>query len=302
MGKTTKASAPPSYAERLASELNQIEHKLLDVVRESTVINTDPNRYGSGISFIGYARWGWGPSDAAHEAVRMRLMPQLNDWFDRFGLLFPHPTPRVKKELESARSLLEGWLVRDRGSNDHSVPPSLDAAEKAAQAKLSDLRELLELLPSDEYVTRVLIDTNALIDAPDVDLYTNVLGPKYFVHVVPVVLRELDELKRNGRNENVREAARKADMRLKKYRNNGDVLTGARVSGQVYVKFEHTEPEADGLPSWLDISVPDDRFVASALLLQSKHPGSAFYVITSDINMQTKLSAVGMPYVEGARS
>jgi predicted ribonuclease YlaK len=140
------------------------------------------------------------------------------------------------------------------------------------------------------------------IDAPDVDLYTEMLGAKYFVHVVPVVLRELDELKRNGRNENVRESARKADMRLKKYRNNGDVLTGARVSGQVFVKFEHIEPEESGLPSWLDMSVPDDRFVASALLLQSKHPGSAFYVITSDINMQTKLSAVGMPFLEGARN
>ncbi len=58
------------------------------------------------------------------------------------------------------------------------------------------------------------------------------------------------------------------------------------------------EPKSDRLPSWLDLTVPDDRFVASSLLLQSAHPGSALYVATSDINLQTKLSAVGLPFIE----
>jgi predicted ribonuclease YlaK len=66
----------------------------------------------------------------------------------------------------------------------------------------------------------------------------------------------------------------------------------------VIAKFEHTEPRSDDLPQWLDLSVPDDQFVAATLLLQSAHPGSAVYVATSDINMQTKLSAAGIPFVE----
>lgn len=32
--------------------------------------------------------------------------------------------------------------------------------------------------------------------------------------------------------------------------------------------------------------------------LQSQHPGSALYVATGDLNMQNKLSAVGLPFVE----
>lgn len=71
-----------------------------------------------------------------------------------------------------------------------------------------------------------------------------------------------------------------------------------RVAGDVYAVFEHVEPRDDRLPSWLDLTVPDDRFVASSLLLQSEHPGSALFVATSDINLQTKLSAVGLPFVE----
>ncbi|WP_437023843.1 hypothetical protein [Streptomyces sp. enrichment culture] len=49
----------------------------------------------------------------------------------------------------------------------------------------------------------------------------------------------------------------------------------------------------------VDLDVPDDRFIASTLLLQSAHPGSRLYAATSDINLQTKLAAVGLPYVEG---
>lgn len=71
-----------------------------------------------------------------------------------------------------------------------------------------------------------------------------------------------------------------------------------RVAGDVSAVFEHIEPRADGLPTWLDLDVPDDRIVASTLLLQSRHPGSCVYVASSDLNLQTKLAAVGLPFVE----
>jgi rRNA maturation endonuclease Nob1 len=90
----------------------------------------------------------------------------------------------------------------------------------------------------------------------------------------------------------------KADRRLKGLRDNGDVRIGVRVAGDVFAVFEHIEPNADGLPSWIDLSVPDDRLVASALLLQSRHPGSAVHVATGDLNLQTKLAAVGLPFTE----
>ncbi|MGQ4379476.1 hypothetical protein ACN6K9_002453 [Streptomyces sp. SAS_267] len=61
------------------------------------------------------------------------------------------------------------------------------------------------------------------------------------------------------------------------------MLRGVRVAGDVYAVFEHIEPKGDGLPNWLDLDVPDDRFAASTLLLQSRHPGSAVYVATRDI-------------------
>ena len=62
-----------------------------------------------------------------------------------------------------------------------------------------------------------------------------------------VVLHEVDDLKRSGRTSELREAAKRADRRLK-----GDFR----------------EPAREGLPGWLDLEVPDDRFVATVLRLQ----------------------------------
>ena len=71
-----------------------------------------------------------------------------------------------------------------------------------------------------------------------------------------------------------------------------------RVQGAVSLIFEHIEPRSEALPDWLDLTVPDDRFVASTLLIQSRHPGSAVRAATSDINLQTKLAAVGLPFLD----
>jgi hypothetical protein len=62
--------------------------------------------------------------------------------------------------------------------------------------------------------------------------------------------------------------------------------------------FEYSDPRLDGLLSWLEFSVPDYRFVGAVLQLQSRHPGTTLVVATSDLNLQNKLGAVGLPYVE----
>ncbi|MEV8609616.1 hypothetical protein AB0383_17080 [Amycolatopsis sp. NPDC051373] len=64
----------------------------------------------------------------------------------------------------------------------------------------------------------------------------------------------------------LRDAAKRAERRLKGLRTNGDGRAGVRVAGDVWAVFEHIEPHSDRLPSWLDLTVLDDRFVASTLL------------------------------------
>jgi len=278
------------------SELDDIHSEYAKILAASAIVNIDPNRHGDwDVVVINAPEWGWAESDAALEAARMNLLRRVRDWEPRFRLLFPHPTPTVSKRLDQHIGRLERWLVRDR---DRTVPSTTRTAVEMIDADVADLRALAQVLPPDEYVVRLTVDTNTLIDNPDLAAHTATLGVRYMAHLLPVVLREIDDLKRAGRTPDLRDAAQRADRRLKGLRTNGDIRVGVRVAGDVYVVFEHVEPNRNRLPSWLDLTVPDDRFVASSLLLQSEHPGSALYVATSDINLQTKLSAVGMPFIE----
>ncbi|MFE1396964.1 PIN domain-containing protein [Nocardiopsis dassonvillei] len=288
---------PPSYTERLVTDLNEIHAALVEILEGSAIENIDPNRgyYGS-VVITGAPEWGWAVSPPVLESRRMSLLKRFRDWEPRFRLVFPHPTPEVQKRLDKGLGLIASWLIRKSGA--HDVPPTMNEAHARLQSAMTSLRELVDLLPPDEHPVRLVVDTNTLIDDPDLAVHTTTVGPRYRVHLLPVVLRELDEHKLAGRNQDLREAAKKADRRLKGLRHNGDIREGVTVAGQVTCVFEHIEPKADGLPSWLDLDVPDDRFVASALLLQSGYPGSALYVATGDLNLQTKLAAVGLPFME----
>jgi hypothetical protein len=285
-----------TYVENLLGELDAIEASYTNILASSSIRNVDPNRRGSRIIHVGFAKWSWAPSDNELEAARMTLLRRVRDWERRFRLLFPHPTPKVAERLDKRMGRLERWLVRSDA--EHDIPPTIDEAQEKLRKTVADLRSLTDLLPPDDYHVRLVVDTNALIDNPDLAAYRGVLGGKYVVHLLPVVLGEIDDLKRAGRTDVVRNGAKRAERRLKGIRGNGDVREGVRVAGDVIAKFEHIEARSGNLPDWLDMTVADDRLVASALLLQSEHPGSALYVATGDINMQTKLAAVGLPYVE----
>ncbi|TWD13148.1 PIN domain-containing protein [Streptomyces sp. T12] len=293
-----KKLPPPTYTERLVEQLDAIERDYLAVLETSEIQYVNPNQPGDSLILLGAADWGWAPSGPALESQRMDLLRRLRDWEPQFRLLFPHPTPEAAKKLKESLEHLERWLVREGTWSDWSVPQHKPEAVKLLQASVQQLRSLTDLLPTDPWPVRLVIDTNALIDNPDLAAYTGQIGPRYMAHLLPVVLRELDDMKRAGRTDPLRDSAKKADRRLKGLRTNGDVTRGVRVAGDVHAVFEHIEPKSDALPDWLDLTVPDDRFVASTLLLQSRHPGSAWYVATSDINLQTKLSAVAVPFIE----
>jgi hypothetical protein len=284
---------PVPYVNQLLAELEQIRQAVVDVLERSQIENLDlPS------NFIGFPEHAWAPSDDALQSDRMALLGKVRDYRTRFRLLFPHPTPEVRERHDEALEHLERWL--NRGESDHSIPSTIPAAIEAANASVAVLAAAKALLPADEFSTRLVADTNVLLDNPDLGQFTPQLGGRYMAHVLPVVLRELDDHKRGGRTEWLREAAKKADRRLKGLRNNGDVSVGVKVAGDVWAVFEHIEPRADGLPSWLELDVPDDRFVASALALQSKHPASMLVAATSDLNLQTKLAAIGLPFIEPA--
>ena len=224
---SVRATKPPSYLARLLAELDEIHAGYAKVLSESVIRNIDPNRGSSGAGFIGFPSWGWADSSAGLEASRMALLRLVRGWEPRFRLLFPHPTPAVSKRLNEHLGRLERWLVREPG--EHGIPSTMGKAAELINADVTDLRELTRLLPPDQYAVRLTVDTNTLIDNPDLAAHVGTLGKRYMAHLLPVVLREIDDLKRGGKTQQLREAAQRADWRLKGLRDNGDVLSGVRV-------------------------------------------------------------------------
>jgi hypothetical protein len=287
------------YLERLRLELAEIRADMDDLIAQSTILNVNPNSDDSPVFFVGAADWGWAPSDAQTTAAQMRLSARYSAWFDRFTLLLPHPTPAVDEKLKRVDEFVRRWAARP-ATWDYTVPATIELARQRAAAEFTTFDELLEIAAKNSTETlRLIPDTNALIRNPDIASYSRTAPSETFVvHLVPTVLGELDDLKDRGKTQELRDRAQGVVRRLKGLRDKGDLATGVRLTKAVTVKTEAREVNVREVLGWLDPAVPDDRLLACALRLQSDHPAGSVVLVTSDLNLQNKADAVGMPYLE----
>ncbi|PRZ43930.1 hypothetical protein CLV47_10154 [Antricoccus suffuscus] len=105
----------------------------------------------------------------------MSLLRDIRGWQVRFELLFLHPTPEVAGRHRDAFAHIERWLLRE-ARNDHSLTASTQNMVDQLRQTFEVLHSAKELLPTDDYDVRLVIDTNALIDNPDAAAYTARLG------------------------------------------------------------------------------------------------------------------------------
>jgi hypothetical protein len=182
---TSRKTKPSTYLDRLLMELDEIHTSYTKVLAASAIVNVDPNRHGSRhMVFVGYPTWGWATSDPAMEASRMALLRRVHDWEPRFRLLFPHPTPTVSKRLDQHTGRLQGWLVGRERNN--GVPATLDKTAEMIDTHVAELRAVADLLPKDEYAVRLTVDTNTLIDDPDLVVHPAAIGRRHMAHLLPV--------------------------------------------------------------------------------------------------------------------
>jgi hypothetical protein len=86
--------------------------------------------------------------------------------------------------------------------------------------------------------------------------------------------------------------------RLKGLRDKGNLAAGVKLTNAITVQTQAREVDVRAVLDWLDPSVPDDRILAAALRLQSDHPAGGIVLVTSDLNLQNKADAAGLPYIE----
>lgn len=286
------------YSDRLKSELDAIEAEMLAVLDRSSIRYASGSTPDSKVSAVGVAEWEWGPSNSATIAARMALIRRYDAWHRRLQLLFPYPTREVVGTLTYADQLVRRWLARE-GGNDNTVPTTIEEAKLVAGSMAAMLRNLLDIAThTDDSTIRLLPDTSSLLRNPDMASYgRGVATDSYHVHLVPTVLGELDKLKDRGPPD-MRDQAKAVVRRLKGLRDKGHLREGVRLTKTVTVLIEHREVNPREVLDWLDPNVPDDRILAAALRLQSDHPGGCVVLVTSDLNLQNKADAAGLPCIE----
>lgn len=294
---------PPSLRDRLARDLADIEAQLEALLDISKIRYVNPNRGDSGVFFFGASDYGWGPSDDQQHLARMRLTRDYEAWYARFGTLFGGITPELKEKIEEADRFARDWIIRSDGW-DHTIPRTILEAKEVAVKRMSPLREGLALLGSQgEGGIRLVPDTSALMDEPDLARYSAAVGARTFtVHLLPQVLVELDALKDGGRTAEQQKRARTALRGIKDLKQRGELTKGVKLSRGITVVADPREPDFSRLPDWLNPQVPDDRVLAGALEVQAAHPSSAVILVASDLNLQNKAEVVGLPSVEPPES
>lgn len=152
------------FAQRLTDDLAVIEADYLDIVGRSALHNTDPNRYGSGVVFVGAAQWGWVDDDSL-AAQRTRLLERFGEWLMLFELLHRSVLPATRKRIRTSTGLLERWLSRSK--SDTSVPSTIECAVERTGAQFDELRPLIALAVHGDAETLGVPDTNSLLRQPD---------------------------------------------------------------------------------------------------------------------------------------
>jgi predicted ribonuclease YlaK len=93
-------------------------------------------------------------------------------------------------------------------------------------------------------------------------------------------------------------SAREALRQLRELRSLGQLTDGVVLAERVVFFAESREPSAEDLPSWIDLSIADDRLLGCALGLQFARPAWDVRVLTDDFNLQNKCDATGIAYLE----
>src|SRR6185312_5241783 len=109
---------------------------------------------------------------------------------------------------------------------------------------------------------RLLVaDTSTLLDRPDLQDW-RLDGGAWTVVLVPQVLSELDERKRDTRTA---EAAQKVIRQIDEFGRRGDTFAGVPLAGKLRLREVPRSPDMAATLPWLRADTPDDVIVAAAL-------------------------------------
>jgi rRNA-processing protein FCF1 len=262
----------------------------------SQIRRTVENEPGSGIVFIPLHFWEWKQLAPPDRPLLGAARETGERWLGACRTTLASAGPEHLEHFDELSETVRRIYVR---SSNAAGPLSegIEANRRLVNKAVDDQFGLLEQLPGAHQAARLLLipDTNALLKDPEIEHWQVGDGDCLFV-IVSQVQAELDSMKSSER----KVAAKAAGLirRFKEYGRRGDTLAGVPLAGNRRFREVPIRPDMSLAPDWLDPEEPDDRILAAALGLASKHSNAPVVLVTRDRGLQNKARAAELPAVD----
>jgi PIN domain len=276
-----------STTARVRDHVGSIVDRLSALIAQIPVV--ERQRTGGVVVYVG-PDFHWGDLSPEHQAFQLELKREFDPLSELMRLLLHGASKELLERLDDADKHFREWLEL-QGWN-WSLSCNTDRNVQAMRSSAEELGAILDVLEYTGSKELILVpDTNSLLGTSDPVTYRSVEDSPFRFVLLPTVLGELDTLKTEHRNPDVRDKAKAAIKRVRGWRDQGPLLSGVTVDGTIVVQAIHREPDMETTLSWLDPTVKDDRILASVLELQAENPAARVVLVTGDINLQNKADA-----------
>jgi hypothetical protein len=255
----------------------------------------DLNTRDSSIFIVGPSR-AWAPLSQDARRLQSRLLEMNDRLAALIRALLRNAPDDAAKALNEAQETLEELIDQSHLASVKTTQQAFTEAEEALDKQLGLIANLYDPVEGPPiYVP----DTNALLWNPDLEEWRFDEVKRFTLVITAAVLGELDRLKIEHRNPDVRERAEGLIRRIKSYRGRGDLASGVPLVRNVSaIKTIALEPKVEETLPWLDPSNEDDRILASFVEVMREHVRTPVILVTRDINLQNKAEYAGLPFVE----
>lgn len=227
--------------------------------------------------------------------IQTQLLEKYRHFFSLISVLLNNQPKDTLKELSQADKVMMHTIEQ----NHTWCKNTKEALNKAIQTLKAELELLSRLYDSSDGEATIVPDTNALLYNPDLESWVFPGAAKFTIVLLPTTLSELDSLKVNHRNEEVREKAEKLIRKIKDYRSRGSLASGVTlVRDKTKIQAIALEPDMDSSLPWLNPDNNDDRLLAGVIEVMRARPRSPVLAVSRDINFQNKAEFSNIPFVE----
>lgn len=228
--------------------------------------------------------------------VQAQLLEKYLRFHEVINVLLRNQPKDTLAELSKANKILLNTIEQN---NKTWCKKTTEALDKAVQALKMQCKLLNRLYDPFEGEVTFVPDTNALIYNPNLESWTFLECPQFSLFLLPTVLSELDLLKINHRNVEVRNKSESLIRRIKEYRRRGKLTTGVTVvKGRIKIQSMATEPDMNTSLPWLDPDNKDDRILAGVIEVMRARPRSIVKAVSRDVNFQNKAEFANIPFEE----